>query len=247
LVFVAGAGNIMGTVADDIFEFIVTDILSGSLRPNEAISERALVERYGASRTPVREALKRLQDRGFLILGPKGVSVVRDMPIEELRDLYALRLWLEREAALLVAKQITREEIARLRQINRRFADAVARRDLLRMLEVRAEFHSTALAATRNRWTAEILIQLREKAYLVRHWHWQDAARAEQTIQLHERMIDALQRKDGKQYSRLVVEQIQAALELYADRLTARPAKGNLGSRTRDGIIPTQRGRRKSG
>ncbi|MFI4986272.1 MAG: GntR family transcriptional regulator [Alphaproteobacteria bacterium] len=221
----------MPTVADQIFALIVSDILSGMLRPKDAISERSLVARFGASRTPIREALKRLHERGFLTSGPKGISVIRDMPLEDVEKLYSLRIRLERAAAMLTAKQIDRAEIARLDEINKRFAAAVARRDLLQMLEIRAEFHSTVAAATRNRWLAEILTDLRDKAYAVRHWHWQESSRAEDTVRLHDAMIRALRERDGALYRRLVEEQIRAALDVYADRLVARPADEAPGRR----------------
>lgn len=212
-------------VADQVFERIVADILSGALKPNDHITERALVERLGASRTPVREALKRLQERGLLSVGRKGVSVVRDFPIEEIRQLYSLRLRMERAAAVITARRITREELLQLRRINLRFAAAAKRRDLVGMLEIRAEFHAVATGATRNRFLAEILAQLREKAYVVRHWHWQELRRASDTIRLHDAMIDALERRDGRAYRRLVEEQIRAALDAYTDRLIPVPAE----------------------
>jgi DNA-binding GntR family transcriptional regulator len=88
------------TIADEVFNHIVRDILSGSLRPKDQISERELVARFSASRTPVREALKRLHERGFLTIGTKGVAVIRDMSREEVEELYSMRLRLERTAAL---------------------------------------------------------------------------------------------------------------------------------------------------
>lgn len=212
------------SVADEIFELIVSDIVSGALKPRDRIAERALVERFGASRTPVREALKRLQERGLLATGPKGVSVVRDFPREEIGELYALRLRLERSAALLTVRHITAAEIAELRRINKRFAEAIERRDLLALLEIRAEFHGVAVGAVRNRWLSEILVQLREKAYVVRHWHWQDLARARETVRLHDAMIAALIARDARRYRTLVVEQIRAALDAYDERLVAPPA-----------------------
>lgn len=212
------------SVADQLFDLIVSDILSGVLKPRDQLSERALVERFGASRTPVREALKRLQERGLLATGPKGVSVVRDFPLDEIKQLYALRIRLERVAASLTVRQITTAEIGQLRRINQRFAKAVERRDLTAMLEIRAEFHGVAADAVRNRWLSEILAQLREKAYVVRHWHWQELSRARETIRLHDEMIAALVKRDARRYRGLVVDQIRAALDAYMDRLVAPPA-----------------------
>lgn len=209
------------TAADRVFDEVVSDILTGSLRPREQISERDLVARFGVSRTPVREAVKRLFERGFVEAGPKGVAVVADMAAEDLRKLYDLRLKLEADAAKLTAANITPEEIAELRAISREFSAALARRDLVRMLEVRAEFHAVAVRATGNRWLAEVLIMLRDRAYPVRHLHWQDVERAAQTIGIHDRMLDALQMRDAKRYRELVLRQIGAAIECYDSQLRA--------------------------
>ena len=87
------------------------------------------------------------------------------------------------------------------------------------MLAVRAEFHGVAVRATRNRWLADILIMLRERSYVVRHFHWQDAGRAAQTLRLHEEMISALESRKLQVYHRLVVQQIQAAIDTYQNQL----------------------------
>ena len=74
------------------------------------------------------------------------------------------------------------------------------------MLAVRAEFHGIVARATRNRWLADILVMLRERSYVVRHYHWQDAGRAAQTLRLHEEMIRALEDRKAQVYHRLVVQ-----------------------------------------
>ncbi len=207
------------TEADRVFDGIVGDILSGALRPRERISERDLVSRFGVSRTPVREAIKRLFERGFVEAGPKGVAVVVDVGAEDLRKLYDLRIELESSAATAIVANITAAEIDQLRRVNRDFGRALAKRDLVRMLAVRAEFHGIAVRATRNRWLADILIMLRERSYVVRHFHWQDAGRAAQTLRLHEDMISALEQRKPQVYHRLVVQQIQAAIDTYKNQL----------------------------
>src|SRR5207247_1047480 len=87
--------------------------------------------------------------------------------------------------------------------INRRFEKAAAVRDLPRMLDVKAEFRSTAARATRNRFLAEALLALREKAYAVRCASWQDPDRARETVQVHEEMIRALRaRRSARPHAR---------------------------------------------
>jgi len=209
----------VSTAADRVFGDLVRDILSGAHRPRDQISERDLVARFGVSRTPVREAIKRLFERGFVEAGPKGVAVVSDIAGEDLHNLYALRLQLESHAAMLTAAKISPTEIDQLLRINKDFAAALAQHDLARMLEVRAQFHALAVRASRNRWLAEVLIMLRDRAYPVRHLHWQDAERAAQTVQIHDRMITALRRRDAKRYRDLVLQQIRAAIDCYDKQL----------------------------
>jgi DNA-binding GntR family transcriptional regulator len=212
------------TIADEVFDHIVRDILSGSLRPKDTISERELVARFSASRTPVREALKRLHERGLLTFGAKGVGVIRDMSREEIEELYSLRLRLERAAAILTSKNITDEEILQLKKVNRRFATAVKARDLSEMLSIRAEFHAVLANATRNRWLARILTMLREYAYAVRHAHWQDPERAAQTIEIHAQMIACLENGQRAKFVALVINLVREPLNLFRSRLVATPS-----------------------
>lgn len=207
------------TVADRVFARIISDINRGALRPRDSLSERDLVARYRASRTPVREALKRLFERGFLEHGPKRVAVVREPDRRALQDLYELRLRLEEMAAPLTAKHITGEELAQLRAINREFGHAWQDRNLGRMLEVRAQFHAVLVGATRNRWLAKVLVMLRDDAYVVRHAHWQEPGRARQAIGMHRKMIDALAAGAAARYTRLVLAQIRGGLDTYLARL----------------------------
>jgi len=207
------------TEADRVFNGIVTDILAGAIRPRDRLSERELVSRFGVSRTPVREATKRLLERGFVETGPRGVAVVVDISLEDLRQLYELRLQLESTAAREIVAHITPAEIDALKQINKEFKQALEQRDLVRMLEVRADFHATLSGATRNRWLQEVLVMLRDKAYVVRHYHWQDFGRASATLDTHQQMIKALERRDVAGFAQLVCQQISAAISTYENRL----------------------------
>ena len=220
----------MATVADQLLEIIRAEIISGKLRPNQEISERTLVERFQFSRTPVRESLKRLRERGFLTLGRKDVVMVREVSLSEMKDLFDLRVRLEGDAALLAAKNITPANVAELRAINGRFVKAVSRTDVSQMIELRRQFHSITASATRNRWLADILVQLRDNAYQADHWqrHWQDIGRANDTKDVYEQMIDALAARDGRAYKALVARQIRSAFTAYAKRLKAEPVTRQL-------------------
>jgi DNA-binding GntR family transcriptional regulator len=211
------------TAADLVFSGIVADIHSGAIRPRDTLSERDLVQRFGVSRTPVREAIKRLFERGFLEAGPRRVAAVKEITEKSIRDLYRLRMKLESDAALLTARNITAQELMRLRAINSEFSRAYRARDLGRMLDVRAQFHAALVEATRDLWLARILIMLRDEAYPVRHAHWQDPARASQAIQMHQGMISALAARRASGYRDIVLRQISDGLDTYLSTLRATP------------------------
>ena len=220
----ANAGRrVAVTSADRVFSQIVSDIHAGVIRPRDAISERDVVRRFGVSRTPAREAIKRLFERGFLQVGSRRMATVKEITEKDLRDLYDLRLRLEAEAANLTAKYITDSEVSELRSINREFVRAFRARDLARMLRVRAQFHSVLVHATRNTWLAKMLIMLRDEAYVVRHAHWEDPSRARDAIKMHQEMIDALAAGDTARYRRVTLRQIRDGLSTYLSRL--RPAQ----------------------
>jgi DNA-binding GntR family transcriptional regulator len=215
------------TAAEVVFSKVVAEIHSGAIRPRDTLSERDLVQRFGVSRTPVREAIKRLFERGYLEFGPRRIAVVKEVTEKSIKDLYRLRMKLESDAALLTAREITSPEIQRLRAINREFAKAYRARNLARMLDVRAQFHAALVEATRDSWLARILTMLREEAYVVRHAHWQDAARANQAIEMHQKMIDALDARHASRYRELVLKQISDGLNSYLSTLRPPPRQAH--------------------
>jgi DNA-binding GntR family transcriptional regulator len=227
------------TSADRVFSQIVSDIHAGVIRPRDAISERDVVHRFGVSRTPAREAIKRLFERGLLRVGPRRVAIIKESSEKDLRDLYDLRLRLEAEAANLTAKYISDDEVAQLRSINREFTRAFAARDLARMLDVRAQFHAVLVNATQNRWLAKILMMLRDEAYVVRHAHWEDPARAQDAIKMHQEIIDALATGDTARYRKLTLQQIRGGLSTYLSKLRAAPQA------IATGTTPQRRNRRR--
>lgn len=228
------------TEADRVFNGIVSDILAGVIRPRDRISERDLVARFGVSRTPIREATKRLLERGFVEPGPKGVAVVVDISPEDLRKLYALRLQLEGTAARQIVPNISPQEIEQLRKINRLFKVALSERDLVKMLEVRADFHAVLVRAARDPWLEMVLVMLRERAYMVRHFHWQDFDRAAQTYDIHNQMIKALEKRDVDGFTQLVCQQISSAIATYENRLQA-PAWASPSARAEPAGKPSAR------
>ncbi|MEO0792739.1 MAG: GntR family transcriptional regulator, partial [Pseudomonadota bacterium] len=96
----------------DIFEVVQSEILEGLLQPGDRVKEASLAQRFGLSRTPVREALRRLETRGLLIHEPHRGMVVAKLDASAVGELYAMRGLLDGAAARLAAQHASAVEIA---------------------------------------------------------------------------------------------------------------------------------------
>ena len=116
----------MARVADQLIETLRNDIRSGALRPGDQLEEAALAERFGVSRTPVREAVRSLVDCGLLETRPRKGAFVRVLSAKELIDLFEVAAELEGMACRLAAERLTADKAAALEdalQFCRRAAD----------------------------------------------------------------------------------------------------------------------------
>lgn len=146
-------GRGYGAVA--IFTALRHDILSLTLAPGQLLDEASLAERFGVSRSPVREALVRLAGEGLVRSLPNKGTVVAPVNLEELpRFIDALDL-IQRAVTRLAAQQRTMGDLARIEVADAVFQSALATHDVLGMIEANRGFHMEIAAAARNRFLAE--------------------------------------------------------------------------------------------
>lgn len=190
----------MSNAVEQAYLIIRDDILSGKLAPGERLREEDLTQRIGVSRTPVREALRKLEKDGFTVVEPnRGASV----PIYTKRDIdeiYGLRALLEGHAARRAASRITPEQIARMEIINAAISDLCetpapnedAQDRHIRRTRLNQEFHEVVLEAAQNRRLSGIVRQLAQVALSARtfaRYSPRDEARA---VENHDELIRAL-------------------------------------------------------
>jgi len=124
-------------------------ILSGRLKPRERLVETDLISQFGLSRTVIREALKRLEAKGLIRTTPYRGAAVADLTTEEIEEIYFIRAELEKIAARLVLKHITRKEIQNLKKVSKE-AERHLREKTHQMVEMDSEFHRMIFRACRN-------------------------------------------------------------------------------------------------
>jgi DNA-binding GntR family transcriptional regulator len=144
---------VASTGGETVFQALRARILSGELAANAVLREQALAEELGVSRTPVREALRRLAEGGLVTFVPNRGATVVAWTIEQVRETYFVRAGLEGRAAGLAAARITVDELAALDALIDAMEPWVGAVDDAGMAELgrlNAEFHSIVVAAARS-------------------------------------------------------------------------------------------------
>jgi len=143
-----------------VYDALKTDILNGTLSAGQILSEEALAERYGASRTPVREVLTTLGRDGLVQYFPRRGYQVTQFSMDDVIDVFQVRMMLEPEAAYLAAKRMTPEDVAELETLARDIAaSSVPAESNLRL-------HHTIALFSGNRLLAELVQQVNEKIWV---------------------------------------------------------------------------------
>jgi DNA-binding GntR family transcriptional regulator len=193
-------------------------ILSGQFKPRERLVEMDLISRFGISRTVIREALKRLEAKGLIRTTPYRGAVVADLTTEEIEEIYFVRAELERIAARLVIKHITREEIQSLKKLSKE-AERHLREKTHQMIEMDSEFHRMIFSASRNSYLYGLIDFLRTKAHIVRFNAWSLPHRIEQSILEHREMVRAIEDRNLSQFEKLIVKHLTFSKDSYRSQL----------------------------
>lgn len=201
--------------SEQAYRYIVDAIKQGTLPPGTRIREVDLAERTGLSRTPVREALNRLQLEGLVANDPGRGTIITELDHSMVNELYAMREVLEGTAAGLAARHASEVEIGFLREINERDAQLTDTLDLVRNNKL---FHSTLYRCAHNRYLLKMLHSLQESMMLLGPSTLTKPGRAETARSEHDGIIDALERRDSESAEDLARRHIR---EAYKVRLEA--------------------------
>ena len=155
--------------ADQVYYYIKELILSGELRQGEKIVEERIANRFGVSRTPIREALTRLKAYGLVHLQPRSYAEVATISPREAHDIAQLRLNLEHMAfQLLCGQPDLTHVIAEMREIAEAARDALQRHNKAEYFEIDASFHQRASELSGNGQLAILFRQFGGKVQLLR-------------------------------------------------------------------------------
>ena len=135
---------------DVVFENLREAIVEGRLKPGQRLMEVQLAEQLGVSRTPVREAIRKLELEGLVVMLPRKGAYVANMSLKDLIDVLEIRASLEGLAASLAAERITDEDIKKLESIVEEFKDGINESNVEALLRKDVEFHECIFKSTNN-------------------------------------------------------------------------------------------------
>lgn len=197
------------SLSEQVYDLVKSEILKGSMKGGEKISEDKLAEQFGVSRTPIREALRRLSEYGLISLSPRSHASVVKISKEAAKDIAELRVELEIFAVDHIDKALFDKMLA---QISRYAADchyAISVGERAKAFELDSLFHISLVKATRNEALIDIYNRLDAKIQLLR---------IEQN--LPENILTNYLMQHNKLISLIKDEKIEEAKELIREHVT---------------------------
>lgn len=197
-------------------------IVDLKLRPGEILVVQPLAKQLGLSRTPVREALVRLQQEGLVTEAEGKKFRVAEITLEGVLEICEIRQLMEGHAIRIVARRRSAEQLAELRRLAGDMESALATKDHHRFFEGDLEFHARLISYCGNQTLEELMSHLVEKIQRIRYLALYVGNRLEETIVEHNRIVDAVERQDPEAACRAVelhLTEVKQGLEaIFADR-----------------------------
>ncbi|WIV49797.1 GntR family transcriptional regulator [Marivivens sp. LCG002] len=208
-----------GPQGSGAYRRLLEDIGNGHLAPGARLRETELAERFGISRTPIREAIRQLEADGLVVHMPRQGATIRVLDYSEVMELYEMRAVLEGTAARLAARAASDLELDELETLNSELSQAA---DVRTAYELNRQFHMTLLDAAKNRYLIKSVNALQKTLLIIGTSTLAEADRAQQAVKEHAALLVALKARDGVRAEELMRAHIEAAHRVRLKALRAR-------------------------
>ena len=205
------------SLADQVFEKLENDIIQGVYPKGEILTELKLVEQLGVSRTPIREALRRLEQERLIQDSGKG-SVVLGITLEDLEDIMNIRESVEGLAAYYAAQNATEEEKEELKQISELQDFYFAKEDLINLQKMDDRFHDSLYEICHRSVLHDVLLPLHRKSMRYRKITDKHKTVQERSVNEHKSIINAVIAGNGALAQELMNTHIRNAKEHVIER-----------------------------
>lgn len=200
------------SLAEQVFERLENDVLTGKYQRGEILTELKLVNDLGVSRTPVREALHRLEQEHIIEITPKGILIL-GVTEQDLKDIFAIRLRIEGLASYRAAECMSDEQLAELKETLELQEFYVTKQDPERIKKMDSQFHQLIYRYCGSAVLNDALLPLHKKVQKYRRASVEDNARAQQSAREHRAIFEAIEAKNAALAEKYTTEHIANAAD----------------------------------
>jgi len=197
-----------------VFETLREAIIQGRLKPGERLMEVQLAEEMGVSRTPVREAIRKLELEGFVVMIPRKGAYVASYSVKDIVDVFEVRAALEGLAAGLAAERVTADELEDMERAVLQIYEVSHGNNLDILVEKDTDFHDLIYKASRNHRLVQIVTHLKEQIQRFRTTSLAVPGRGKYAVEEHKSIVEAISDRNIELAASLAREHIENAEQL---------------------------------
>lgn len=211
------------TLRERIYKNIRDDIMQGKLVPGQRLVESMLVERFKASRSPIREALRQLESEGIITFERnKGITVSR-LSNQEIEEIYRLRWLLESYAAHVSAERASKKDVMYLKNLHGKLKTAVKNYDLMDWIHNNILFHDYLIENSGNGNLIQVLTNIKRRVYRYHYMIVRIPGHFKTYLEQHEGILRACENNDGKSAEKYMKAHLQTIEKVLIDYLNKFP------------------------
>ena len=207
---------------DVVFNTLRQAILKGELAPGERLMEIQLAEKLGVSRTPIREAIRKLELEGLVLMIPRKGAEVAKISEKSLRDVLEVRRSLEELAIELACQRMSEDDMAELERVQGNFKSAIDRGEAMSIAQSDEQYHDVIYQGTRNDKLVQMLGNLREQMYRYRVEYLKRDGVFPQLIAEHEAIIRHIENNEKEKATEVMCRHIDNQVEAVIDVIRAK-------------------------
>lgn len=202
---------------DVVFKTLRQAILRGELKPGERLMEIQLANKLGVSRTPIREAIRKLELEGLVLMIPRRGAEVAEITEKSLRDVLEVRKALEELSVELACDRVTEEDLKELEKAAEEFQRITKNGDVTEIAEADVHFHDIIYRAADNQRLTQLLNNLGEQMYRYRVEYLKNPEVYRQLMHEHEQIITHIRKHEKEEAVRITCEHIDNQVAAVSD------------------------------
>ena len=200
-----------------VYDEIKMRILKGEIAPGQRLMEVETAEELGVSRTPVREAIKKLEREGLVVIEPRKGTYAAKISAEDLIEILEVRESLEALAASYAAKRMKAAQKDKLKNAAQRYEKAVSDGKMQMIIKYDTEFHRLLVEGSENKTLISLIEDLQELLLRFRYLYYDNQTRADKNTEEHKRIVDAVMAGDEKKAHDATHQHIKSLKEIVIE------------------------------